>query len=188
MKNLAKTLALAFNDYPSFKYVLPIKESRVDKLAILFEVISRYTSRYGNILKTSENECALLYFLPNHQSISNVKMIGCGALKILTKLGVKFISKQNSIDKIQNALRRKHAPPHHSYLMTIGTNPKFQGKGYGGKLLEMYLAEMDLKNIPVYLETAKEENVQIYKRYGFQVKGKCHVDKGDFAIWALVRS
>ena len=44
-----------------------------------------------------------------------------------------------------------------------------QGKGWSKPLLQIILQRADTEQMPVYLETAEESNLSLYRRYGFEV-------------------
>lgn len=78
-----------------------------------------------------------------------------------------------------------HAPLHpFTYLRTLGVDPHSQGRGLGSQLVEWVVRAAPV-GLPVYLETAKEENLGFYARHGFMCVG-------DFRclgvpVWRLVR-
>ena len=55
------------------------------------------------------------------------------------------------------------------YLLVIGVAAKFQGRGFGGKIMQVLIEKCEKLGIHLYLETEVERNVEIYKRYGFKV-------------------
>jgi ribosomal protein S18 acetylase RimI-like enzyme len=68
-----------------------------------------------------------------------------------------------------DAYHKKHAPGPHCYLFFIGVDPRFQGKGLGGKLLRPLLDRMDKRGMSCYLNTQNEKNIRLYEHFGFSV-------------------
>ena len=71
-----------------------------------------------------------------------------------------------------------------TYLRTIGVDPVMQGRGFGSQLVEWVVRGAPV-TLPVYLETAKEQNLPFYGRHGFGCVG-------DFRclgvrVWRLLR-
>ena len=71
--------------------------------------------------------------------------------------------------KLLAEVERRHPTEPHWYLPLLGIDPKWQGRGLGGALLQIKLDECDREVLPAYLETQKPENVPYYERFGFVV-------------------
>ena len=78
-----------------------------------------------------------------------------------------------------------HAPPEpFTYLRTLGVDPEHQGRGVGSRLVEQVLRAAP-PALPVYLETAKQQNLSFYARHGFEVAGEFRCL--DVPVWRLLR-
>lgn len=73
------------------------------------------------------------------------------------------------------------------YLIIIGVSPQYQGRGYGKKMLLALNERADSLGLPIYLETATDINVVMYKKLGYEVTGKVMHPIIDLAQWSLVR-
>jgi ribosomal protein S18 acetylase RimI-like enzyme len=62
------------------------------------------------------------------------------------------------------------------HLWMIGTDPSFQGRGHGSRLLMLVCYLSDRDQVPVYLET--DSAAALYKKHGFESKAQFRV--GDF--------
>jgi ribosomal protein S18 acetylase RimI-like enzyme len=65
---------------------------------------------------------------------------------------------------------RLHPADPHWYLETMGVDPAVQRQGLGGRLIQPVLEIADRDQVDCYLETAKAENAQYYRRHGFVVE------------------
>ena len=83
-------------------------------------------------------------------------------------------------------LRVKHAPKDHVYIMSIGIKPSEQGKGHGSRLLRKIIEECGSEGVPVYLETFKAVNEQIYNHIGFNTKETRDVPGTDLTIYSML--
>jgi GNAT superfamily N-acetyltransferase len=75
----------------------------------------------------------------------------------------------------------------HWYLMLLGVDPEFQGKGYASLLLKGMLSQIDKERLPCYLETEKEENIQIYQHFNFKVIEEYTIPGTSVKLWAMLR-
>ena len=75
----------------------------------------------------------------------------------------------------------------HWFLQTIGIAPQFQRKGHAGKLLRPMLSKIDEEGLPCYLETLDEQNVSLYKHFGFKIVDKSNVPETSLTNWAMLR-
>ena len=67
---------------------------------------------------------------------------------------------------------KKHYPKAFVYVDFIGVDPQSQGQGYGSQLLKEiseYASEFEL---PIYLETSTLQNIDFYKKNGFEMYGQ----------------
>ena len=68
------------------------------------------------------------------------RMIRCGGLKVLFKMGIKRVINLNDpINRIIKMLSKKHAPNPYVYLMLLAVDPKEQGKGHASTLVKSFL-------------------------------------------------
>jgi ribosomal protein S18 acetylase RimI-like enzyme len=78
-----------------------------------------------------------------------------------------------------------HAPPEpFTYLRTLGVDPEYQLRGVGSQLVEQ-VVRASPASLPVYLETAKEENLSFYARHGFEPAGEFRCL--GVPVWRLLR-
>ncbi len=66
------------------------------------------------------------------------------------------------------AWSRRDPPALHVHFGPIGVVPEARGRHLGRRLLELYCAELDRAGAAGHLETDRPENVQLYRRFGFE--------------------
>ncbi len=187
IKSIARVLAGAFADYPLYTYSIPDRKKRMDSLQALFEVEATYALKYGTIHATSDQLEGVMYCLPSHAMfLSNWRMVKSGALKIPLKMGVGFIKKQGVISSVHEEMRAKHASFPHTYLWNIGVKPDLKGQGHAGRLVRYLLHELEVKNEPCYLETARESNVRLYEHLGFKLLETRKIPNISVTTWAML--
>lgn len=78
-----------------------------------------------------------------------------------------------------------HAPQTpFTYLRTLGVAPDFHGRGLGSRLVEQVIRAAPAA-WPIYLETAKEQNLGFYARHGFTCVGEFRCL--GVPVWRLIR-
>ena len=78
-----------------------------------------------------------------------------------------------------------HAPAEpFTYLRTLGVEPEHQRRSVGSQLVEQVIRASP-PALPVYLETAKEQNLSFYARHGFAPAGE--FDCLGVPVWRLLR-
>lgn len=73
------------------------------------------------------------------------------------KIGAKLPLRMDSVFRVLMADQKenmKGVP--YLYLHILGVNPKYQGQGFGGRLLRAMIEKSDRSGIPIYLETETE--------------------------------
>ncbi len=81
--------------------------------------------------------------------------------------------------------RTRLAGPHW-YLVIAGCDPYAKGSGKGGAVIRAGLARADADGLPCCLETAKEANLSLYRRFGFEVTAEWRVADGP-PVWSMAR-
>ena len=85
------------------------------------------------------------------------------------------------------AVEEKHPEEPHWYLAVLGTDPDWQGKGFGSAAMAPVLAKADEEGVPAYLESSKERNVPLYERHGFRVTEEITLPDDGPPIWLMWR-
>jgi len=129
---------------------------------------------------TAKTEAAALWRPPGAWHIPLWHYVTNGPL-LLGIFGTNTLRALGAMD----TLERRHPREPHWYLQAIGTDPAFQGKGYGGVLLRHRLALIDAAGMPAYLEASKESNVPLYANFGFVLTGEIKIANGPtlYSMW-----
>lgn len=183
-------LGKAFHDDPLWSQAVPDETERKQKLPLLFEMLLRYALRYGEVYASSENLEGIVILLHYDKAdMTFWRLLRCGAWRLLRtgmKLGRKTGNRLEQILAPMSKVQEEILEEGYSYLQTIGVSPELQGQGFGGKLLRAIIKYADNEEIRIYLE-AMEENVPLYKKYGFQIVKEIKLSTIDLSGWAMVR-
>lgn len=104
---------------------------------------------------------------------------------LFSSFAIKFFKVSSVFSSFAN-LEKKHAPNIHYKLESIGVDPDFQGKGLSTKLIEPFISEALMKNIPVYTETITPLNVGLYEHFGFKTMEERSFPNMKLTIWSFL--
>jgi len=180
-KPLSESLARAFYTDPVFSHFLPDDSKRLKKLEKVMAILFKLGEPHGACYTTDNYESVTLWRPPNEWDVPFcVYIVNGPALLSLFGGGIgRVLSTMDMMEKVH-----PHEP--HWYLQTIGTDPQFQGKGYGGVIMRDRLAAVDAAHMPCYLESSKDTNIPIYQSFGFKLTGEMQVPNGP-KIWPMWR-
>jgi GNAT superfamily N-acetyltransferase len=160
-------LADAFQHDPIWANIFEVESKNINRMGAWFEGSVRYGLRYGEVYAPSKNlEGIAVWGLNDFADMTMWRMIRSGSIFSGMKLGLKTISramKMKTVFEPLEADRKANMQGRdYIYLMIIGVASKFQGQGFGGKLLRALIAESERAGLPIYLETETERNVSMY--------------------------
>jgi GNAT superfamily N-acetyltransferase len=178
---MARVLARAFHDDPLTAWLYPREGSRDRHVERSFRVSLRRLAPQGQLYTTSDHAGAALWALPGMWREDLRQTLG--VLALLPPLLPRLVRTMRAMTRIELA----HPLQEHFYLSVLGTDPDRRREGIGSALLQPVLERCDAKRVPVYLETATEENVQFYARHGFEVQRRLDLPGGAPPLWLLWR-
>lgn len=147
-----------------------------------------YALLFGEGYTTPEREGVALWLLPGKTAMTPGRMYRAGMLSAPLRLGVGAFGRFMSFAGYTDKLHKEVAPMPHYYLFALGVSPSAQGRGVGGRLLKPMLERIDEEKMPAYLETQKEGNVGIYRRFGFEVAAEGPFPKLEgLRNWGMLR-
>lgn len=191
VKETAAMLARAFHDDPPSIWLFPNERKR--RIALLGELTAstRYGLRYGNVNVPSETtDGAAIWLPPGKPLVSTLGMLRVGFWEMVSapaRVGFGYLPRFFRMVRQMEELHKRDVPKRHWYLMVLGVEPERQGQGVGGALIEPGLARADRDCLPCYLETAKEINVDFYKKHGFEVLREVALGGDGPPMWTMLR-
>ena len=190
VEKAGEVLARAFMNDPLFSYFIPDTEERKQVLPFIFQSMVRYGILYGEAYSVSLNFEGVAVWLPSEQAEMTMWRMfrSKGFSLIYKKLSRQSRNKMMDYYKESSKLHQKNANFPHWYLLFIGIESNFQGKGYATKLLKPMLKRFEKEKLPVYLETQNDSNVPFYEHFGFKVLKKIKIANTDFNHCAMIKS
>jgi hypothetical protein len=76
----------------------------------------------------------------------------------------------------------------HLYLGTVGTVPAMRGRGFATATLMPMLSSADREQIPAFLETSSESNIEFYSALQFEVIDHRRLADRGPDVWAMLRA
>jgi len=159
-----KILVESFKNDPCIQW-LTEQSSNKNKLNIIMDYIIDETFVNGFIYLTSDNLGVVLW--KNEQKEKITYNFIKRNLVFLFKMGVSSV-----IRNLKNmADTNKHFPKNQPfyYLYSIGVLPEAQGKGIASKLMNPVIELCNTLKLPIFLETANNQNIKIYQKKGFNI-------------------
>lgn len=187
--NKAKhVIARAFLNDPIWLKIMPNEQERIQKLPFVYEFNLKYGLLFGEVYSLSDNiEGLAIWLMSDCVEMKFNRVLKSGGLKVPLKLGLGFSIKQAKSNQLTEKMHKKNAPFRHMYLSILAVDPQHQKKGFASKLVRPMLRHLEIEHIPCYLDTAKEENIEIYKNYGFQVVDKVIFPGTNQYVWGLLK-
>jgi ribosomal protein S18 acetylase RimI-like enzyme len=177
----ADSLGRAFINDPTMKSILPDianPVTRAEHLADLFRVILAVERRTGQpvfgVVDNGRVVAAAITEGVGHPGTLGLIATGIGQMpRMVRAIGWGGIGRAMSVFSV---LSENHPKEPHLYLQVLGVDPPFQGKHYGGALLDRLKLEASVRPeiAGVYLETATEANVAFYSSKGYEVLGELY--------------
>jgi GNAT superfamily N-acetyltransferase len=179
---LGASQARAFYDDPLQAWALPDESTRLDMLTRLFELMIREASLpLGESYTDDSRSVAALWAPPGRWLVDQATAAR------LEPMGAIVGARLPWMRRCWEAISGVHPADPHFYLSGLGTDPPFQGRGFGSAAIAPVLARCDEQGIPAYLESTKERNVVFYEHHGFEVTGTIVVAPDGPKLWTMWR-
>ncbi len=182
-----ETLTKAFKEVDYIKYYFPNDSNREKAIRCFISMGIHAGIKHGEAYASSSDYEGIAIWLPaDSPPLTTWKMLS--SVPLMSALGFARYGglKLKRIGDFAEQAHKRLAPFKHWYLQVIGVDPKFQGKGFAGKLIRPVLARTDSLHLPCYLETF-EANVPIYERFGFRTIERTSIPQTPFENWAMLR-
>jgi ribosomal protein S18 acetylase RimI-like enzyme len=184
----AELMARALFDDPQTVYFQPDASRRAATVTPIFRFLIDYTVRFGLAQATSDRLEGLACWLPpGRVEMSRWRLLRSGAHGLPRRLGPEVMGRIRRVRRYGQEIHRRVAPGPHWYLILIGVEPGQQGRGRGSRLLGPRLTYLDELGLPCFLETHQERNIELYRRFGFEVAETGVLPESDVRHFALLR-
>jgi ribosomal protein S18 acetylase RimI-like enzyme len=182
------TLARAFQNYPVYKYYYPDSFTRNRVILYCSSAIVHFCIRFGEVYATSPNfEGVAVWVHSKYYHMNLWNSLKTVPLSVLIGAGLSGASKMRPLDSYVDSVHKRLVRSNHWYLLYLGVDPRFEGRGYASKLVRPMLIRTDHEKISCYLETQDEVDVPIYLHFGFKTIEKGVIPGTTINNWAMLR-
>lgn len=181
-------LTAAFADYPMLSALCPDPDRRRWAVPAYTRLLFRLSAVAGGAFATADRAAVACALPPGCEWPTAWDFLRAGAASAVWRLGPRGGSRFVRLGPAFDAARIRHVGDRpHWYLHLLGVRPGSQGKGLGRVVLRPMFDAADRDRVPIYLETATEVNVTIYRRLGFELVGQGELP-GGIPNWEMVRA
>ena len=179
---VATILAAAFADDPVFEWFFPDRTQRRTCLPKLFARLYEVEMRYGAVVRAEDYQATSFWRAPG-QAITPASAF----IRQIPALVGLFGLRLGRLMAVSRAIEA-HMPDGQPfwYAHFVGVQPAEQRHGWGRAMMQHGFARAAAADMPLYLETARPENVAFYRALGFEVTGEWNVPDGPH-FWSLMR-
>jgi len=178
---LAAVLARAFDDDPVMTWFFQERRRRDARNRRFFAMRLRQLMPHGETYTVEDELGAAIWAEPERWRLSRFEEIRL-TIAMLPAVWPRLAEIIEGLESIDRA----HPREPHYYLAVLGTDPEAQGRGIGSALLRPTLETCDRDEVPAYLESSKERNIDFYARHGFRVTGELEMPDGP-RVWPMWR-
>ena len=165
----AYNISSAYVGYSLFDWTFDRMCSTED-MQVFFTITFRTMLNNSYTFATDNEARSVISLLsPDVKATTTLDYILAGGLKLYWVFKPGRINRITKYEDFADSLRRKYSDENTWYLYDFTTCPEYQHQGYGKKLLVPVLEWMDENHQSLYLETAKDENIRMYEKYGFEL-------------------
>lgn len=183
----ARLVARAFHDDPAIRYLLGGTDLGPEDWRYFYTVLQAV---YGKcvLLSTDDRlENLLILFPPDLKGVPALDFFRRGGGKLWRYFGPGLYVRSLRYEANCGRIRKKCAPPGAWYCMCLVVSPEAQGRGQGSRLLKPALECFRRAGVPLYLETHKVVNTQIYAHLGFRQADVSAIPGTRIAQYAMLK-
>lgn len=188
----AEALARAFDDDPLTNFLLPNPVHRPRILASTFAAQIRDGLTHGEVWAAFDGDAPVataVWVPPEAWPMSIGRQVrvlsaaltpGLRAIPSALRAAPKFMRTMTLVERL-------HPERPQWYLALLGTDPRYQGRGAGSRVLASVLDRCDAQGLHAYLETGTTRNLAWYGRHRFVMIEELNPLKGGPPLWTMER-
>ena len=192
-KDVSKAVSIlvdAFQHDPVWNKLFEGESKLERKYHAFFYTPVRYCMKFGQVIASSEKLEGVAAWVPGDQDdMTFWRMMRSGAFTSAMKIGARLAKKMKHIlQSLPEDRKQNMGDAPYIYFFLIGVSSKFQGKGFGSKLIRAAIERSEEIGVSLYLETETENNVALYKKFGFEVVKEITLPVINLPMWEMARA
>lgn len=183
------TLGRALVSDPLWTAIVRDPERRSYMMGSVFTGVTKATIAARGVAEEVADMTGVALWLPPGREMGLLAMVRSGLAMPRFVMSLPRQDRKRMMASLRQVGERRTAlmPDPHWYVVAIGVDPEFQGRGLGSVLMRHGIARADGDSKPIYLETETEGNVAFYRRLGFDVIEEFTLEGLDIVMWLMVR-
>lgn len=187
IERFANTLADGFRGYNLFEYVCN-GDYNHDKMRLFWAVSIALVADNAICIADSKSvNSVLVYVRPKSKESGPLEYFKAGGVKMIFKMGLRGLVRLTRVDTEVKQVAQRCKSENDGYLLAFATRIDKQGQYYGKPLMEALMRYLDDRGESCYLETMKATNVELYKRFSFQLIEQTSIKSGGLNLFAMHR-
>ena len=155
----------AFYDDPAWSFGFPDPAKRREQQGWFWRLCALESFEHSTLYLTTNGASAAVWQPPGVFEGGDPDEFAAEARSVMGSDASRFL---RSVERFEANQPRDE---HYYYLSLLGTHTSQQGHSYGLGLLAATLEIVDDAGMPAYLEASHHDNIPLYERYGFAVRG-----------------
>jgi ribosomal protein S18 acetylase RimI-like enzyme len=181
------TCARAFADDPTTRYLIP-DESKRANLRYSFEYYLRLSLLGGGGTYVTSPKCeGVAIWVESERKESFLTHLRAGFPLLPLRCGWAHLVREAALDMHFSKVRRELTPKHHLYLGVLAVDQEYHGQGFASRLMRPMLKHLDAQQLAAYLETQTPRNVEMYRRWGFELLREETMPDADLKLYLMLR-
>lgn len=188
LDRLAEVAADAYRDYPLHNWFMGGKyDAKASRLVM--QISLKAMAEDAVIYADSEEMNGFAAWLPfGFTGNKAIPFLLNGGLSLILHSGLGIIGRLLTYETYAMNLKKEFTDHYDWYLYNLSVKKDAQGKGIASRLMRPMLRFCDEERMVAYLETNKEQNVELYRHYGFDLMREEQIPKTPVMHYAMVRN
>lgn len=183
----SESAALAFEDYPLFRYFVGTPYDYNAAKTILSASIKAMDRQAIGIASGKDGAALAVFVHPDYNGTPTLPFLSSGGIKLSFMQSPAIFIRLSNYENYAMRLKKKYADNNCWYLYNLTVSPEYQHKGLASKVLRPMLDFLDATGQSCYLETNKDINVPLYEHFGFALMETGVIPGTDISHYAMLR-